>query len=162
MTIDWNDYPVPLCACGFDDVSVPHKCSEERKNKMNNEIEINGEIYIKKSDSNESINNTTNEKAALTFSNMGYEILTMVEGTKNGPDLHIKKDDLVLRVEIKKARPSKRSMAVHPIEPSRKNDDLVAVVFPSGYVFIEPMKDYLFNCSDCGTRSFLEFIERNG
>ncbi len=121
-----------------------------------NELIINGDTYIKKEtvDGLTYENISTNKLAAYAFQKMGYEILTMVEGTKNGPDMHIKKNDLVLRVEIKKARAIKRSMAVHPIEPARKNDDLVAVVFPSGYVFIEPMQDYLFNCSDCGTRSF--------
>jgi hypothetical protein len=121
-----------------------------------NEIIINGEVYVKTIIENENKyhNASTNQQAAIAFELMGYKILSLVEGTKNGPDMHVQKDDLILRVEIKKARPIKRSMAVHPIEDNRKNDDLVAVVFPSGYVFIEPMKDYLFNCSDCGTRSF--------
>lgn len=105
------------------------------------EIEINGEV-------------SCNQLAAKAFQLMGYEILTLVEGTTNGPDMHVKKEDLIFRVEIKKARAMKRSMAVHPIEEARRHDDLVAVVFPSGYVFIEPMEDYLFNCSDSGTRSF--------
>lgn len=85
---------------------------------------------------------------------MGYEILSVAKGTANGPDLHAMRDGIVLRVEVKKARPCKRSMAVHPIEEARKHDDLVAVVFPSGYVLLEPMADYLNCCSASGSRSF--------
>ncbi len=112
-------------------------------NEMKNEIEINGEIY-----------GAGMAKIILTFESMGYEILTICKDNANGPDMHVRKGNVVLRVEIKKARQSNRSMAVHPIEHSRKNDDLVAVYFPSGYVFIEPMQDYLMNCSDSGSRSF--------
>lgn len=38
------------------------------------------------------------------FENMGYKILTRANGTANGPDLHIMKNDRVFRVEVKKAR----------------------------------------------------------
>lgn len=123
-----------------------------------NEIEINGEIYVKKNEldiKEQKLNDVSvNVQAAKAFELMGYKILTIVAGTENGPDMHIKKDELIFRVEIKKARKSNRSMAVHPIENNRKNDDFVAVVFPSGYVFIEPMQDYLMNCADSGSRSF--------
>ena len=85
---------------------------------------------------------------------MGYEILTVARGTANGPDLHAMREGIVLRVEVKKARVCKRSMAVHPVEEARKHDDLIAVVFPSGYVLVEPMADYLTCCSTSGSRSF--------
>lgn len=85
---------------------------------------------------------------------MGYEILSVARGTANGPDLHAMREGIVLRIEVKKARPCKRSMAVHPVEEARRHDDLIAVVFPSGYVLIEPMEDYVKNCSATGTRSF--------
>lgn len=122
-----------------------------------NEIEINGEKYINMSDcepSKLSDELTVNKQAANAFIKMGYEILTLVSGTENGPDMHVKKDELVFRVEIKKARKAHRSMVVHPVEPARKNDDLIAVFFSSGYVFIEPMTDYLMNCAESGSRSF--------
>lgn len=121
-----------------------------------NEIEINGEIYVKKNQllMYQDPDNTYVEKAMVEFINMGYEILSVAQDTANGPDMHIKKDDLIFRVEIKKARKSKRSMAVHPVEPKRQHDDLIAVVFPSGYVLIEPMQDYLMCCADSGSRSF--------
>jgi len=85
---------------------------------------------------------------------MGFKILTVAKGTANGPDLHIEKNGVILRVEIKKARPIKRSMAVHPVEHNRIHDDLICIEFPSGYVLIEPMKDHLENCAPNGSRSF--------
>lgn len=85
---------------------------------------------------------------------MGYKILTKAKKTASGPDLHVQKDDIIFRVEVKKARLIKRSMAIHPVEPARENDDLIAIEFPSGYVLIEPMKDHLKCCAACGSRSF--------
>lgn len=86
--------------------------------------------------------------------NMGYKILTEAKNTANGPDLHVQRGNLILRVEIKTARYVKRSSQVHPVEPDRTNDDLIAIKFPSGHVLIEPMKDHLKSCSPNGSRSF--------
>ena len=88
------------------------------------------------------------------FIKMGYKILTVANKTANGPDMHVQKEGIVLRVEMKKARYIKRSSSVHPVESLRKNDDLIAIEFPSKYVLIEPMKDHLKACSEKGTRSF--------
>lgn len=85
---------------------------------------------------------------------MGYKILSVAKQTANGPDLHVIREGVVLRVEIKKARKVKRSMAVHPVEPARIHDDLIAIEFPSGYVLIEPMADHLAACAPSGSRSF--------
>lgn len=110
-----------------------------------NEIEINGEC-----------NKVTPTifKAIICLKSMGYEILTISKNTANGPDLHIKKDEMIFRVEVKKCRSQNRSMAVHPVEDLRKNDDLICIVFPSGYVLIEPMNHHLKNCAPSGSRSF--------
>jgi len=85
---------------------------------------------------------------------MGYKILSKAKKTQNGPDLHIEKEGIIFRVEIKKARKIKRSMAIHPVEHNRIHDDLICIEFPSGYVLIEPMKDHLENCAPNGSRSF--------
>jgi len=94
------------------------------------------------------------DKAIKTLELMGYTILTKAKKTANGPDLHIQKDDVIFRVEVKPARPVARSMAVHPVEEYRKHDDLIAIEFPSGYVLVEPMKDHLLACAPSGSRSF--------
>jgi len=93
-------------------------------------------------------------KAIKALENMGYKILTKAKKTASGPDLHVQKDDMIFRVEVKKARLIKRSMAIHPVEPLRRHDDLIAIIFPSGYVLIEPMKDHLKSCAESGSRSF--------
>jgi len=92
--------------------------------------------------------------ARKAFEAMGYKILTVAGKTANGPDMHVMRGDVILRVEIKKARNVKRSMAVHPVEVNRRNDDLIAIEFPSGYVLIEPMADHLRSCAPSGSRSF--------
>lgn len=94
------------------------------------------------------------KNAIKALEKMGYKILTKAKKTANGPDLHVQKDDIIFRVEVKKARVVRRSMAVHPVEPNRIHDDLIAIEFPSGYVLIEPMKDHLKSCAESGSRSF--------
>jgi hypothetical protein len=94
------------------------------------------------------------DNAIKTLEAMGYKILTKAKKTANGPDLHVQKDDIIFRVEVKPARLVARSMAVHPVEELRKHDDLIAIQFPSGYVLVEPMKDHLLACAPCGSRSF--------
>lgn len=89
-----------------------------------------------------------------TLKKMGYKILTIAKKTQNGPDVHVEKNGVIFRVEIKKARIMKRSMAVHPVEHNRIHDDLICIEFPSGYVLVEPMKDHLNNCATSGSRSF--------
>lgn len=94
------------------------------------------------------------EKAIKALEKMGYTVLSVAKNTARGPDLHVKKDNIIFRVEVKKARSKKRSMSVHAVESLRKYDDLIAIIFPSGYVLIEPMEDHLRSCAECGTRSF--------
>lgn len=93
-----------------------------------------------------------NSKNALKT--MGYEILAEAKKTANGPDLHVKRGSVILRVEVKKARKVRNSMAVHPVEKERRSDDLVSIEFPSGYVLVEPMQDHLKSCAPSGSRSF--------
>ncbi len=94
------------------------------------------------------------KNAIKTLEKMGYKILTHAKKTASGPDLHVQKDNIIFRVEVKKARVIKRSMAIHPVEPAREHDDMIAIEFPSGYVLIEPMKDHLKCCAESGSRSF--------
>lgn len=72
----------------------------------------------------------------------------------NGPDLYAIRNDRVYTVEVKQARIQRQDCAqVHPVEPNRRNDDLIAIGFPSGNVLIEPMQDHLRACSEKGWRS---------
>jgi len=85
---------------------------------------------------------------------MGYEILAEAKKTANGPDLHIRRNGIIFRVEVKKGRRVKRSVQVHPVEKDRRADDLICIEFPSGYILVEPMKDHLKCCALSGSRSF--------
>jgi len=102
----------------------------------------------------ESNKNTCSDNISKTFKMMGYKILSVAKKNENGPDMHVIKSDTVFRVELKKARKVRNSMSVHPVEQTRIHDDLITIIFPSGYVLIEPMKDHLKNCSASGYRSF--------
>ena len=95
-----------------------------------------------------------NKRIIEALEMMGYEILHVGKPNANGPDAHVRKGALILRVEFKKARPMKRSTQIHPVEPDRRHDDLIAIEFPSGYVLVEPMGDHLKCCAPTGGRTF--------
>lgn len=87
---------------------------------------------------------------------MGYEVLAVGKKTANGPDVHVRYKNQILRVEMKKARASSRgnSCQVHAVELGRRADDLIAIEFPSGYILVEPMHDHLLACGPKGSRCF--------
>lgn len=91
------------------------------------------------------------------FSALGFDVIFFNEQPNaNGPDMWVKKNKRKpLSVEIKKVRQHKNRMwATCPVSKNRQNDDLIAVIFNSEYVLIEPMKDHLKCCSPKGTRQF--------
>lgn len=89
------------------------------------------------------------------FIRMGYEIIACVKSeTHPGPDMHIQNCNTVLRVEIKRARKRGNSSQIAPIEKNRLSDDFIAVVFNSGYVFIEQMSSHLKLVGVQGSRTF--------
>lgn len=94
------------------------------------------------------------ETAVSALKKMGYQILSVGFDSAVEPTLHVKKDEMILRVEIKEASVLNRKMVVNILEDVRKNDDLICIVFPSRYVFIEPMKNHLLCCNDDGRREF--------
>lgn len=91
------------------------------------------------------------------FAALGFSIIFFNEKPEsNGPDLWvIKKGKRPLSVEIKMLRKQQNGMhQVDPVSESRKSDDLIAIIFNSEYVLIEPMSDHLKCCSPKGTRQF--------
>ena len=85
---------------------------------------------------------------------MSFKPLAQSNGTKNGVDIWALKNGRVYSIEVKKAKPMKgNNFQIRAIEQNRKKDDFIAVVLPSGYVFIESMKDHLKCCSPKGTRN---------
>ena len=94
------------------------------------------------------------EMAVTALKKMGYQILSVGFDAAIEPALHIKKDEMIFRVEIKEASVLNRKMIVNILEDVRKNDDLICIVFPSRYILIEPMKNHLQCCNEDGRREF--------
>lgn len=89
------------------------------------------------------------------FEANGARVLKPKHRNANGPDLTIIKNDSAYRIEVKilyKIRSG--SMQTGPIEEARRNDDFVAIVFPNGFVFIEPMDEFLKLANLDGRRTF--------
>lgn len=94
-----------------------------------------------------------------TLKRMGYKTTQPRKSTANGVDIFAIKKDRVLSVEIKSAKPASKGvnvLRVRKVEKNRINDDLIAIVLPSGYVLVEPMRDHLKSCNKNGDR-FLNF-----
>lgn len=94
-----------------------------------------------------------------TLRKMGYKTTAPRNKSANGVDIFAIKNDRVLSVEIKTAKPASKTsnvLRVRPVELNRKKDDLISIVLPNGYVLIEPMRDHLKVCSKSGLR-FLNY-----
>ncbi len=91
------------------------------------------------------------------FAALGFDVLFFNEKpSANGPDVWVRKNNgKPISVEVKKIRQQEKGMwSVDPVSKSRQNDDLIAIVFNSEYILIEPMIDHLKCCSPKGTRQF--------
>jgi len=87
-----------------------------------------------------------------TLKGLGYRTTQPKSENANGTDLFAISKDCVLAVEIKRATKIKNTLRVRKVEKNRMKDDLIAIVFPTGYVLIEPMKDHLRSCNSIGDR----------
>lgn len=85
---------------------------------------------------------------------MGFKPLEPNHINANGVDIFAVKNNRAFSIEIKKARYPKKGIAVQvdPVLKNRRNDDLIAIVLPSGYVLVEPMKQHLKLCGPKGYR----------
>lgn len=93
----------------------------------------------------------TIEALRAAFGLLGFQLSGFRHRTANGPDCYAAKGDRIYTVEVKCVSWRGKNR-VPPVTPKRRNDDLIAVVFPGGYVFIEPMADHLKLCSPTGYR----------
>lgn len=97
------------------------------------------------------------ELTVKTFRKLGFKPLKTKPANANGPDLFVIKNDRAFSVEIKPTRKTRRgSLQVPPVEKNRRGDDLIAIVLPSGYVLVEPMRDHLKSCTPKGYRTLTE------
>lgn len=98
------------------------------------------------------------EKIKQAFDALGFSVLSVGKKNANGPDMWILKNGLPKSVEIKVAsRTPSGSLQVHPVEPNRMQDDLIAIQI-NDYILIEPMRDHLKLCAPKGYRTLTEII----
>ncbi len=91
---------------------------------------------------------------ASELADFGFNILPWKAQNANGPDITITRGGRAYTVEVKKAKITKRnSLQVPPIEPRRRNDDLVAIVLPNYKVLLQPMSEHLSLCTAKGYRT---------
>lgn len=92
------------------------------------------------------------EFACLSFSVIFFNS----KPNSNGPDMWVKSTKGSPKsVEVKSVKRLKNgTYQVDPVSKERQSDDLIAILFNTEYVLIEPMKDHLKCCSKKGTRQF--------
>jgi hypothetical protein len=94
------------------------------------------------------------QKVKTFFESFGYVVLDKPDPQDNCCDMTVCGKKKALRVEIKKLRILENgSWQVPQITENQKIYDCVAVVLPTGAVFVEKMDDYLKSCSDEGFRT---------
>lgn len=84
-----------------------------------------------------------------------------VERTTNkGPDLIFSINGSIITVEVKSviSRKNWTSHIVAPVKPRRLNDHLIAIVLPSGSVYLEDMQSHLRKCAKSGARSVTDLV----
>jgi hypothetical protein len=100
--------------------------------------------------------------AAEWFRSRGWAV---EHGHGAGPDLVVRfpPDGAVLaHVEVKQAFRGTRCWMVPFVKPSRKADDLIAIVMPNGAVHVEYMRTHLEKCGAYGNRSITKIVKEFG
>jgi hypothetical protein len=102
------------------------------------------------------------EKAAeKRFADLGFDVERTV---MHGPDLICKLGPWTYTVEVKGPTKCKRSNSwrVALVRPNRVGDDLMAMVLPNGYVYIDSMKNHLSLCDKKGNRTITSIVKEFG
>jgi hypothetical protein len=89
----------------------------------------------------------------------GFEVLGLT--TTKGPDVVVRKGKRTLYVEVKRVFRMKHSNTwrVTGVEPARRNDDFIAMVFPNKRIVLERMDRHLKKCAPSGIRTVTEMME---
>lgn len=94
------------------------------------------------------------EKVKAALDTLGFTVTRVAKRNENGPDVWALKDGQPYSFEVKHARILRaKTSQIPPVEKGRRDDDFIAIVLPSGYVLVEPMKDHLKSCSPKGYRT---------
>ena len=116
--------------------------------------------YTKREDSKREIirKAVESEKLVRDFISEKFGVSARI-GHGTGPDVIFNTGNIKWSVEVKVANKNGERWRVNGVRPSRRNDDLIAIVLPNKRVHIEPMSDHLAQCvkSD-GSRSIRHLI----
>lgn len=95
--------------------------------------------------------NNSVDKVRKYFKNLGYHVTDKSKPTANGHDLVIIKGSKSFTVEVKTCFYSARSWKVG--KTFGLKNDFIAIVMPSGQVYIEEWDSHKEKCSKNGTRA---------
>ena len=89
-----------------------------------------------------------------TLNILGFKTTKPKHPNSNGTDICAIKENYILAVEVKRAVrvKGKNVFRIRGVTKNRQQDNLIAIVFPCGYVLVEPMKDHLKSCNKQGDR----------
>lgn len=90
------------------------------------------------------------DRARVELQKLGYSVEPPSGVCVNGPDLLFGRSFFDKTCEVKLAMLIKRAWRVNRV--TRKKDDYIAIVFPSGYVHFDEMKTHLKLCNKSGDR----------
>jgi hypothetical protein len=91
------------------------------------------------------------DTARRFFQAIGYSVPIPNHVCANGPDIAVTMPNRkVIHVEVKLAMWNKKAWRVNRV--TRKKDEFIAIVFPSGFVHVDEMKDHLKLCCKSGDR----------
>jgi len=93
------------------------------------------------------------------FERLGFEV-TIAKVT--GPDLVCTLGNWIYTVEVKPANLCNGSWQSPAVCKNRKNDDLVAIVLPNKYVYIDSMEHHLASCGKFGHRTVTSIVKEFG
>lgn len=89
--------------------------------------------------------------AKIFFETKGYSVS---QALMHGPDLILKKDESIQTCEVKTIFKTKWGIYSPKVSPKRKQDDLIALVWPTGFISFCSMEEHLSKCGPGGYRRF--------
>jgi hypothetical protein len=101
------------------------------------------------------------ELVAEHFREKGYQV---VRTAGRGPDLTVTDSigSFTVEVKITSKSSSYGQCTISAVQPARRGDTFIAVVFDNGYIHLEPMNKHLEKCWPSGGRDFTELYNAKG
>ena len=139
--------------------SSPNICSDCAKFRINN-VYSRKQGHKPRKEVKESKNKKGYDSELIVkryFETLGYFVK---QSDMFGPDLTIENEFQTFTIEVKSAiMTSKKACYIPSVYPKRLNDDIIAIVFPNNFVYIETMSEHLKQCRPTGGRSVSRIYE---